>query len=392
MGACGMGRVAVAQRSGHDVPLAVFTGGGTAGHIIPGLAIIRELQTRGWRAAWIGSRRPAERTLVRAAQVPFYAIPAGKLRRYYSLRNVADVAAVLAGCLHALLLLARLRPRVLFAKGSYVSVPPVVAARLLGIPVITHESDTTPALATRINASMAHTVLVAFAATRGRLPSRLRRRVRVTGNPLRTGLEQGDAARGRARMGVPAGVPLLFVTGGSSGARALNELVCGALPELTRHWFVVHQTGAAWRAPPPAVGRYRALPFVSEGFADLLAAADVVVSRAGANTLGELAATATPAVLIPLPRTQSRGEQLANAELFAARGAALVLTEEQADPAALTAALQELRCDAVRRRRMARNMARLATRDAARCIAGIVAAGAGCGHRPRTAPHGGRAR
>ena len=379
-----MGGVAVARRWGPEVPLAVFTGGGTAGHIIPGLAVIHELQTRGWRAAWIGSRRPAERTLVRAAQVPFYAIPAGKLRRYYSLRNVADVAAVLAGCLHALLLLARLRPRVLFAKGSYVSVPPVVAARLLGIPVITHESDTTPALATRINASMAHTVLVAFAATRGLLPSRLRRRVRVTGNPLRTGLEQGDAARGRACMGVPAGVPLLFVTGGSSGARALNELVYGALPELTRHWFVVHQTGAAWRAPlpagtPPVAGRYRALPFVNEGFADLLAAADVVVSRAGANTLGELAATATPAVLVPLPRTQSRGEQLANAELFAARGAALVLAEERAAPAALTAALQELRCDASRRRRMARNMARLATRDAARRIAGIVAAGAGGG-------------
>ena len=369
-------------RFGADVPLAVFTGGGTAGHIIPGLAIIRELQTCGWRAAWIGSRRPAERTLVRAARVPFYAIPAGKLRRYYSLRNFADVAAVLAGCLHALLLLARLRPRVVFAKGSYVSVPPVVAARLLGIPVITHESDTTPALATRINASMAHTVLVAFAATRGKLPSRLRRRVRVTGNPLRAGLEQGDAERGRTQVGAPPGLPLLFVTGGSSGARAVNELVWHALPELVRHWFVVHQTGAAWRAPaaappPPLAGRYLALPFVNEGFPDLLAAADVVVSRAGANTLGELAATATPAVLIPLPRTQSRGEQLANAELFAAQGAALVLAEEQTDSASLTAALHELRCDAVRRRRMAGNMARLATRDAAHRIASIVAASAG---------------
>ena len=368
-------------RYGADGPLAVFTGGGTAGHVIPGLAIISELQTRGWRAAWIGSRRPAERVLVRAARVPFYAIPAGKLRRYYSLRNFADVAVVLAGCLHALLLLARLRPRVVFAKGSYVSVPPVVAARLLRIPVITHESDTTPALATRINGSMAHTVLVAFAATRGKLPSRLRRRVRVTGNPLRAGLERGDAERGRIRVGAPPGLPLLFVTGGSSGARALNELVCHALPELVRHWFVVHQTGAAWRAPaaapaPPVAGRYRALPFVNEGFPDLLAAADVVLSRAGANTLGELAATATPAVLIPLPRTQSRGEQLANAKLFAAQGAALVLDEERTDCATLTAVLREMRCAAVRRR-MARNMARLATRDAARRIASIVAASAG---------------
>ena len=288
---------------------------------------------------------------------------------------------MLAGCLHALLLLARLRPRVVFAKGSYVSVPPVVAARLLGIPVITHESDTTPALATRINASMARTVLVAFAATRGLLPERLRRRVRVTGNPLRAGLEQGDAARGRAAVGAPHGLPLLFVTGGSSGARALNELVHRALPELTRHWFVVHQTGAAWRPPEPAAGaaagRYHAVPFVTDGFADLLAAADLVVSRAGANTLGELAATATPAVLIPLPRSASRGEQLANAELFAARGAALVLAEEQADAAALTATLQQLRGDGARRRRMARNMAQLATGNAARCIAAIVAGGRG---------------
>ena len=378
-----------------EVPLAVFTGGGTAGHIIPGLAIIRELQVRGWRAAWIGSRRPAERRLVRAARVPFYAIPAGKLRRYRSLRNLSDIAVVVAGCLHAVLLLARLRPQVLFAKGSYVSVPPVVAARLLGIPIITHESDTTPALATRINASMAHTVLVAFAVTRTLLPPRLRRRVWVTGNPLRSGLEQGDAPRCRAHLKVPEGVPLLLVTGGSSGARALNELVYDALPELTRHWFVVHQTGSAWQAPAPAekfgaaVGaRYRALPFVHEGYADLLAAAEVVVSRAGANTLGELAATATPAVLVPLPRTQSRGEQLANAQLFAARGAALVLAEEHASPAALTAVLEELRCDAARRRGMAGNMARMATRDAARRIASVVVDGAGARERSAAATGG----
>ena len=207
------------------MPLAVFTGGGTAGHIIPGLAVIQELQAGGWRAAWIGTRRPAERELVHAAGIPFYGIPAGKLRRYLSLRNLTDVVAVLAGCVHALILLLRLRPAVLFAKGSFVSVPPVVAARLLGIPVVTHESDATPALATRINATMARTVLVAFAATRALLPARLQGRVQVTGNPLRAGLARGDAARARARFQVPEGVPLLLVTGGSSGARALNELV-----------------------------------------------------------------------------------------------------------------------------------------------------------------------
>ena len=156
---------------------------------------------------------------------------------------------MLAGCLHALLLLARLRPRVVFAKGSYVSVPPVVAARLLGIPVITHESDATPALATRINASMAHTVLVAFAATRGQLPARLRRRVRVTGNPLRAGLEQGDAERGRARVGAPSGVPLLFVTGGSSGAgrsTSWSTMPC-------RSWFGI----GSWCIRPERRGALR---------------------------------------------------------------------------------------------------------------------------------------
>ena len=370
------------------MPLAVFTGGGTAGHIIPGLAVIRELQAGGWRAAWIGSRRPAERALVRAAGIPFHGIPAGKLRRYFSLRNVVDVMAVLAGCGHALILLLRLRPVVLFAKGSFVSVPPVVAARLLGIPVVTHESDATPALATRINATMARAVLVAFAPTRALLPVRVRRRVQVTGNPLRAGLRQGDAGRARARFQVPEGVPLLLVTGGSSGARALNELVWAALPALARHWFVVHQTGRAWRprqAPhrhPAAVqARYRALPFVADGFADLLAAADLVVCRAGANTLGELAATATPAVLLPLPRSASRGEQLANARLFADRGAALVLAEERVDGAALAAVVDRLRCDTGRRQKMSRGMAGLATAGAVRSIARIVAVQARGGHR-----------
>lgn len=363
-------------------PLAVFTGGGTAGHIIPGLAVIDELRRNGWGAAWIGSRRPAERLLVRAAGVPFYAIPAGKLRRYRSLRNFSDLVVVLAGCLHAVLLLASLRPAVVFAKGSYVSVPPVVAAWLLGIPVVTHESDTTPALATRINATLAHTVLVAFAATRALLPPRLRRRVRVTGNPLRADLESGDAGRARARFAAPDGVPLLLVTGGSSGARAVNDLVYGALPRLTRHWFVVHQTGPAWRAPdeaplaPQVAARYRPVTFVQDGYADLLAAAELVVSRAGANTLGELAASATPAVLIPLPRTSSRGEQLDNAELFATRGAAVMLAEEQASPAALSDVLDMLRGDYRRRRSMAQAMARLANRDAAQRIAAIVAAAA----------------
>ena len=372
------------------MPLAVFTGGGTAGHIIPGLAVIQELQAGGWRAAWIGTRRPAERELVHAAGIPYYGIPAGKLRRYLSLRNLTDVVAVLAGCVHALILLLRLRPAVLFAKGSFVSVPPVVAARLLGIPVVTHESDTTPALATRINATMARTVLVAFAATRELLPARLQGRVQVTGNPLRAGLARGDAARARARFQVPEGVPLLLVTGGSSGARALNELVQAALPALTRRWFVVHQTGSAWQPQPGRTaaddralrGRYRAVPFVSAGFPDLLAAADLVVSRAGANTLGELAATGTPAVLLPLPRTASRGEQLANARLFAQRRAAVVLDEEdRADAAALVALLEALHDDPDRRRQMSRGMRTLATADAVPLIARIVADCAASGDR-----------
>ena len=365
------------------MPLAVFTGGGTAGHIIPGLAVIDELRRIGWRAAWIGSRRPAERELVEAAGVPFHAIPAGKLRRYLSWRNVTDLVLVAAGCVRSLVLLATLRPAVLFAKGSYVSVPPVIAARLLGVPVITHESDATPALATRINATMARNVLVAFEATRALLPPRLHSRVCAAGNPLRSGLERGDPARARARFAVPDGVPLLLVTGGSSGARAVNKLVWGALPAIARHWFVVHQTGPAWSPPagaalPGAVAaHYRAVPFVSDGFADLLAAADVVVSRAGANTLGELAATGTPAVLIPLPRTQSRGEQLANAELFSGRGAAVTLPEEHASAADLVDTLAVLRGDPARRAGMAGAMAALADRGAARRIAAIVAAAGG---------------
>ncbi|MFP4637152.1 MAG: undecaprenyldiphospho-muramoylpentapeptide beta-N-acetylglucosaminyltransferase [Spirochaetaceae bacterium] len=308
----------------------VFTGGGTAGHVFPGLAVADALRERGdYRIAWIGSRVGMERRIVSERGIPFHGIPAGKLRRYVSLRNVTDVLRVAAGTFAALIYLLRLRPAFVFSKGGYVSVPVIAAARVLGIPCATHESDADPGLATRINAVLVDRILVAYDSTREYLRPALRRRVRVTGNPVRRDLDAADADAGRRRLGFTTDRPLVFFVGGSLGSAQINALLGNILEELLRRTQVVHQRGDH---PPlrPDGGGYVSVPFIGEEYPHVLAAADLVVCRAGAGTLWELARLGKPAVLIPLPRTSSRGDQVRNARIFAARGGAIVLEEENA--------------------------------------------------------------
>jgi UDP-N-acetylglucosamine:LPS N-acetylglucosamine transferase len=195
-----------------DRCVVAFAGGGTAGHVFPGIAIAQEL---GRRILWIGSSTGVERKLVGDAGIAFHGIPAGKLRRYLSLKNLSDLAKTVAGIVSSVKVLRRARPALVFSKGGFVSVPPVIAARLCGIPSWTHESDFDPGLATRINLMFCEKVLVSFPRTVEFLPARYRGKAIVTGNPVRRALYHADGARGRAFVGCPAGVPLLFVVGGS---------------------------------------------------------------------------------------------------------------------------------------------------------------------------------
>ena len=300
-----------------------LAGGGTAGHVNPGLEVARVLRARGLRVFWLGTHGALEARLVRAAGIEFHALPAGKLRRYASLRNITDVGRTGAGVLGAARILRREHACVLFAKGGFASVPPALAAALLGIPVVTHESDSTAGLATRIISLVARRVLLSWPSSAGTLP--LPARARFTGLPVRTAMRAGDPGRGRQYLGVGDRTRIMLIVGGSLGAATLNRMVGDARAELTRDWMVIHQTGTQRGGQAVDEPGYRSRPYFDDELPDLLAAADAVVSRAGATALAEFAATGTAAVLVPLPRTSSRGEQIVNARLLAAAGAALVL-------------------------------------------------------------------
>jgi len=331
------------RRSG-PAPTIAFTGGGTGGHIYPGLAVIQALRGRGFagRIVWIGSSKELDRSIVEREGVEYFPIPSGKLRRSLSLENLADAFRVVAGYSAARRLLADIKPALLFSKGGYVSVPPCRAAASLGIPYFTHESDTSPGLATRLNAKGASKVLVSWPKTVAMLPEVLRGKAAVVGNPVRPSLFSGDAAKGRAFVGAPGGLPIVFFVGGSQGSRQVNDLVAAVKPALAGKAFIVHQTGAELfdQAANAAVpGAYKALPYIGEEIRDILAAASIVAGRAGAGTVWESAALGKPMVLIPLAGSGTRGDQVENAEMAAQAGAAVCLAGGKATPEATLSAL-----------------------------------------------------
>jgi UDP-N-acetylglucosamine--N-acetylmuramyl-(pentapeptide) pyrophosphoryl-undecaprenol N-acetylglucosamine transferase len=360
------------ERRVHMKTRIAFTGGGTGGHIFPGLAVSESLRERtDADFFWIGSRRGMEKKILDACGFPFTGIPAGKLRRYLSMKNFFDLWRTLAGIVNSFFILLSRRPAVLFSKGGYVSVPPVLAAGLLGIPVVTHESDFDPGLATRINARIARRICVSYPETVLYFSGALRQKTVVTGNPVRAAILSGDQDLGKRIAGCPPDLPLILVLGGSLGADSVNRLVIHIRPRLTERAFLVHQTGKPLPGdqPPP---RVLSRPFFNEELPHLLAAADLVIGRAGANTLWELAAAGKPSLLIPLPTLSSRGDQLRNADVFASRGAALVLTEESATPAALLAMVENLLDNKDRLRRMGDAARGIFIPDARERIARII--------------------
>lgn len=350
----------------------VVAGGGTGGHVYPVLAVLDELND--FRVVWIGSGSPLERRILQGRELRYYAIPTGKLRRYFSLRNFFDLFKILLGLIRSVAILLRERPKLVFSKGGYVSVPPVVAARLLGIPSLTHESDLHPGLATRINSRFSESVLVSFADSVRYFDGRSGAAVIHTGNPVRATLFAGDRAVGRDLVGCPADLPLLLVLGGSLGSAAVNRLLLQSLEHLRAACFVVHQLGTANFAGEQRRDNYYPASYFHETLPHLLAAADLVLCRAGANTLWELAALGKPSVLIPLPGEISRGDQIENARFFAEAGAALVLQQEGLSVQALSRAVLNLLGNADKLERMARHAAQLGRPEAAGRIAELIAA------------------
>jgi UDP-N-acetylglucosamine--N-acetylmuramyl-(pentapeptide) pyrophosphoryl-undecaprenol N-acetylglucosamine transferase len=357
-----------------------FTGGGTGGHIYPGLAVAEEIfrrfAGRDCRIFWIGSGSGMDRSLVEGAGLEFFGVPAGKLRRYFSLKTIPDFFRVIAGYFAARRILKRQKADLLFSKGGFVSVPPCAAASSLGIPVFTHESDYSPGLATRINLrAVLRTggrVFTAYEDTACFLPAALQDRITLSGNPVRSCFRVADPAKGRAFLKLGHDERILLVLGGSQGARELNALVRTALPDLVRHYTVVHQTGAAAGWDMAESERYKPFPYLHGEMPHVLAAAELVLGRSGAGTVWESAVLGKPMLLAPLCGSGTRGDQVENARYFEKAGAAVVLFGDAATVKNIAHAVDEIAVNKEKRKTMSEAAFAAGQRDGAAIIAHTI--------------------
>lgn len=321
----------------------MFTGGGSAGHVTPNLALMALLEDEHWELAYIGSKQGIEREIIAKIKIPYFAISAGKLRRYFSWQNFIDPFKTLWGIIQSLYYIKRFHPDVVFSKGGFVAFPVVVAARILKIPVIAHESDLTPGLANKMSYYFANKILLSF--EQGKKYFKPSQKVIVTGTPVRPELLQGDPSRGRELCGFSLEKPILLVIGGGLGSQILNQTIESALDKLLESYQIMHICGPQEpKDHSPQPGYYR-FGYVHEPLKDLFAAADMVISRAGANAIWELLALNKPHILVPLSKKASRGDQIINAEYFKSVGVSHVIEEEAFNKDSLLAELDSLSRD-----------------------------------------------
>ena len=304
----------------------VLTGGGTAGHVTPNMALVPKLIDEGYDIAYIGSYEGMERKLIDDIGVPYYGISSGKLRRYFDLKNFTDPFRVIKGYFEAKKILKKLHPNVVFSKGGFVTVPVVIAAKKLHIPVIIHESDMTPGLANKLSIPSASKVCCNFPETIEHLP---KGKAVLTGSPIRKELFQGRKETGLKLCGFQADKPVLLIIGGSLGSVAINNAIRNNLDELLKTYQIIHLCGRGNLDQSLDTRKgYRQFEYVKDDLKHYFACADVVVSRAGANAICELLALRKPNVLIPLGLNASRGDQILNAKSFEKQGYSYVLQEE----------------------------------------------------------------
>ena len=318
----------------------ILTGGGTAGHVTPNLALIPALLREGWEVHYIGTKNGMERGLIEPLEgVTYHAVKSGKLRRYFDLKNFTDPFRVLAGAVESAHLVRKIKPDIVFSKGGFVSVPVVYGASLHHVPVLVHESDMTPGLANKLSTPFAKAVCCTFPEA----AKQAGKKGVVTGTPMRKELFEGSFEEGLKRFGFNDSRPVLMVTGGSSGAQAINKALRAALPHLIESFQILHLCGKGNLDMSLAGSKnYRQVEYLTDEMKDAYACASVVISRAGSNTLCELLALRKPTLLIPYPMGASRGDQILNAKSFESRGLARVLMQENMTPETLTDAIVEV--------------------------------------------------
>ena len=318
----------------------VLTGGGTAGHVTPNIALIPHLQEAGFEISYIGSYDGIEKKLIADFDIPYYGIATGKFRRYLDIKNLTDPFRVIKGLAEARKYLKQIQPDVVFSKGGFVSVPVVRAAASLKIPCIIHESDMTPGLANKLCIPVAKRVCCNFPETYNMLP---RDKAVLTGSPMREELTKGDKIAAFNLCGFSANKPVILVIGGSLGAASVNKAVREALPKLLKDFQIVHICGKdKIDNALQNMDGYVQFEYVKSELKDLFAMADIVISRAGANSICEILALRKPNLLIPLSASSSRGDQILNAKSFESQGFSMVIDDDLLTADLLTERVLEL--------------------------------------------------
>lgn len=318
----------------------ILTGGGTAGHVTPNIALLPRLKELGYDIQYIGSYNGMEKGLIEPLGIPYHGISSGKLRRYFSLQNFTDPFRVLKGFGEAKKLIKELQPDVIFSKGGFVTVPVVMAGKKCKVPTIIHESDMTPGLANKISIPAATKICCNFPETLEHLP---KEKAVFTGSPIRQELFTGNADAALKFCGLSAGKPVILIIGGSLGSVVVNNAVREILPDLLKDFHVIHLCGKGKVDDSlKSLEGYVQFEYIKSELKDLFALADVVISRAGANAICELLALHKPNLLIPLSANASRGDQILNARSFERQGFSKVLEEEELNKSTLLDSLQTL--------------------------------------------------
>ncbi len=345
----------------------VLTGGGTAGHVTPHLALLPHLLREGYEVHYIGTENGIERGMIEKLEgVAYHAVKSGKLRRYFDWKNFTDPFRVIAGAFQAGRLMGRLKPDVCFSKGGFVSVPVVIGAWLHRVPVVCHESDLTPGLANKICSKFARRVATTFP----ECAEALGKKAVCTGTPMRPALFTGSREKGLALAGFSGERPVLMMVGGSSGAQSVNKALREALPRLLEKMDVLHLTGKGnLDGSLAALPGYKQFEFLSDELPDAIACADLILSRAGSNAICEFQALKKPMLLVPYPKGASRGDQILNAESFRKRGLCHVLLQENMTADSLYDAVMDLQRD---RENLIRNLKNAPPADGTDAVLGLI--------------------
>lgn len=318
----------------------ILTGGGTAGHVTPNIALLPRLKELGYDIHYIGSYTGIEKELIEQFHIPYHGISSGKLRRYFSLQNFTDPFRVLKGFGEANKLIKTLKPDVIFSKGGFVSVPVVLAGKKCHVPTIIHESDMTPGLANKFSIPSATKVCCNFPETLEYLPEG---KAVLTGSPIRQELLTGSKEAALKFCGFTPAKPVILIIGGSLGSVAVNNAVRAILPQLLKDFQVIHLCGKDKTDESlKHLKGYVQFEYIKQELRDLFALTDIVISRAGANAICELLALHKPSLLIPLSANASRGDQILNARSFERQGFSMVLEEEELSDEVLLNAIRKL--------------------------------------------------